>query len=191
MRVARPVILEPDEHKALEARARARSGSARSMERARIVLLAHSGMQNRQIAARLGVTPEKVARWRNRFLDGGHARAGKGCAPAGKKAHNHRRKSPGCGADDDAGKAAQCDSLEHPDDGSGGGSQREGRAPDLARARFETASKRDVQSQLLSPVRGEAGGHRRSLSESAGARHRPVRGREKSRRWTALSRDCV
>ena len=73
MRVARPVVLEPDQQEALESRARARSASARSVERARIVLLAGAGLQDRQIAAQLKITPEKAARWRNRFLDGGLA----------------------------------------------------------------------------------------------------------------------
>jgi transposase len=43
------------------------------VERARIVLLAAAGLQDRQIAAQLKITPEKAARWRNRFLDGGAA----------------------------------------------------------------------------------------------------------------------
>ena len=43
------------------------------MERARIVLLAAAGMQDKQIAAKLRIMPEKAARWRNRFLDGGLA----------------------------------------------------------------------------------------------------------------------
>jgi transposase len=34
-------------------------------------LLAGSGLQDQQIAAQLKITPEKAARWRNRFLDGG------------------------------------------------------------------------------------------------------------------------
>jgi len=41
------------------------------VERARIVLLAATGMQDKHIAAKLRITPEKAARWRNRFLDGG------------------------------------------------------------------------------------------------------------------------
>jgi len=73
MRVARPVVLSAEQRDALESRARARSASARSVERARIVLLAASGMQDRQIAAKLRIMPEKAARWRNRFLDGGLA----------------------------------------------------------------------------------------------------------------------
>jgi transposase len=73
MRVARPVVLSAEQRDTLESRARARSASARSVERARIVLLAASGMQDRQIAAKLRIMPEKAARWRNRFLDGGLA----------------------------------------------------------------------------------------------------------------------
>ena len=73
MRVARPVILSSEQRDLLESRARARSAAARSVERARIVLLAAAGMQDKQIAAKLRIMPEKAARWRNRFLDGGLA----------------------------------------------------------------------------------------------------------------------
>ena len=73
MRVARPVVLSADQQCALESRARARSAPARTVERARIVLLASAGLQDQQIAAKLKITPEKAARWRNRFLDGGLA----------------------------------------------------------------------------------------------------------------------
>src|ERR1019366_7498496 len=71
IRVARPVVLTTEQRDMLESRARARSASARSVERARIVLLAARGMQDKQIAAKLRIMPEKAARWRNRFLDGG------------------------------------------------------------------------------------------------------------------------
>src|SRR5208337_130154 len=73
MRVARPVVLSTEQRDMLESRARARSAAARSVERARIVLLAAAGMQDKQIAAKLRIMPEKAARWRNRFLDGGLA----------------------------------------------------------------------------------------------------------------------
>ena len=43
MRVARPVVLSTEQRDMLESRARARSASARSVERARIVLLDDSG----------------------------------------------------------------------------------------------------------------------------------------------------
>jgi transposase len=73
MRVARAVVLSAEQRAMLESRARARSASARSVERARIVLLAAAGMQDKQIADKLRIMPEKAARWRNRYLDGGMA----------------------------------------------------------------------------------------------------------------------
>src|SRR5688500_10650094 len=71
MRVARPVKLNSEQRSVLEQHARARSMPARVVERARIVLRAADGLQDRQIAEELSITPEKAARWRNRFLDGG------------------------------------------------------------------------------------------------------------------------
>ena len=73
MRVARPVVLNTEQRDLLESRTRTRSASARSVERARILLLTAGGMQDKQIAAKLKIMPEKAARWRNRFLDGGLA----------------------------------------------------------------------------------------------------------------------
>jgi transposase len=71
MRVARPVELNLEQRSTLERHARARSIPARLVERARIVLLAADGFQDKQIAEELHITPEKAARWRNRFLEGG------------------------------------------------------------------------------------------------------------------------
>ena len=59
--------------------------SARIVERARIVLLAADGMQDKQIAPELGITPEKAARWRNRFLDGGLAALEKDAPRPGRR----------------------------------------------------------------------------------------------------------
>ena len=73
MRRAPAVELNPEQRKALQRLARQRSIPARWVERARIVLLAAAGLENRQIAAHLRVTPEKAARWRKRFLAGGMA----------------------------------------------------------------------------------------------------------------------
>ena len=73
MRVARPVILNPEQRQALEQRARARSLPARVVERSRIVLLAADGKQDLEIAATLKITPKKAARWRARFLRAGLA----------------------------------------------------------------------------------------------------------------------
>src|ERR1017187_610986 len=73
MRVARLVRLSSEQGKALKQLSRGRSLSARIVERARIVLLAADGLRDKEIAQELGITPEKAARWRNRFLDGGVA----------------------------------------------------------------------------------------------------------------------
>jgi transposase len=71
MRVARPVSLNPEQRQLLQRQARTRSLPARQVERAQIVLRAADGWPDKDIAKELGITPEKVARWRNRFLDGG------------------------------------------------------------------------------------------------------------------------
>jgi transposase len=73
MRTAPAIVLTPEQTTTLERLARQRSLPARVVERARVVLLAAEGVENRQIAARMGITPEKVARWRKRFLEGGIA----------------------------------------------------------------------------------------------------------------------
>src|SRR5258708_30348524 len=68
MRVAPPIILNPGQKEDLEQCARARSLAVRLVERARIVLLAAAGKQDKDIAAELGITAQKAARWRQRFL---------------------------------------------------------------------------------------------------------------------------
>jgi hypothetical protein len=87
MRVARSVVLNNDEKEALYQLTRRRSLPARLVERARIVLRAAAGLQDRQIASELGITPEKAARWRNRYLDGGITALEKRCCRARQAAH--------------------------------------------------------------------------------------------------------
>lgn len=71
MRVARPIELSSEQKEALEQCARARSLPIRLVERARIVLMAAAGKQDKEIAAELGMTAHKVARWRSRYLECG------------------------------------------------------------------------------------------------------------------------
>ncbi len=52
-----------------------------NLERARIVLHAADGLQDKQVAAELSITPEKAARWRNRLLERVDGPA-EGCAAA-------------------------------------------------------------------------------------------------------------
>jgi transposase len=73
MRIAPPIVLNPGQKHELELCARARSLAARMVERARIVLLAASGKQDKEVAEELGITAHKVARWRKRFLASGMA----------------------------------------------------------------------------------------------------------------------
>lgn len=67
MRVAQPITLSADERSQLERWSRGRSFPKRLVDRSRVVLLAADVLQNKQIAARLGVSEPFVARWRNRF----------------------------------------------------------------------------------------------------------------------------
>jgi len=73
MRLAPAVELNAEQKTILERMARRRSLPARVVERARIVLRAGAGLENKQIALQMGITEEKAARWRNRFLEGGIA----------------------------------------------------------------------------------------------------------------------
>jgi transposase len=84
MRFAAAVTLNSEQRQALERMARARSMPARLVERARIVLLAADGMENKQIARRMNLTEKKTARWRSRFLAGGIAALQKDAPRPGK-----------------------------------------------------------------------------------------------------------
>lgn len=67
MRVACDVVLTDEERVELTRLARSKLSSVRLAQRAQIVLLAADGMQNKDIAAQLGVSRGQVARWRGRY----------------------------------------------------------------------------------------------------------------------------
>lgn len=71
MRIAPPVQLNEEDRSQLQALARARSLSARAVERAQIVLLAAAGKQDLEIAEELSITSRTAARWRARYLKAG------------------------------------------------------------------------------------------------------------------------
>ncbi len=71
MRVAPAIELTSKARAKLETIRRGRSSAVRAKERAAIVLLAAEGLQNQQIAARLGQDKMKVGRWRSRYAQGG------------------------------------------------------------------------------------------------------------------------
>ena len=68
MRVAPPVELTEDQRQMLQQWSRGRSLPARQVERARVVLLAAAGKRDLEIAAEIGISNQKAARWRKRFL---------------------------------------------------------------------------------------------------------------------------
>jgi transposase len=71
MRKACTITLTAETRKQLVRWSRGRSTPVRLMQRARIVLRAAEGMENKDIAQELGTTRRVVARWRNRFADQG------------------------------------------------------------------------------------------------------------------------
>jgi hypothetical protein len=174
MRRAAAVELSAEQRQALERMARARAIPARLVERARIVRLAADGLENKQIARQMKMTPEKAARWRNRFLDGGIAALEKD-APRPGAPHDHRAGGEAGGGYDAASRSRPTPRTGRRAPWRGGGHQRGQRAPHLARPRTEAASGADLQTQPRYPLPGETGGHRRPVSESARARHRAVR----------------
>lgn len=67
MRVAPDIVLTDAERAALEQLRDADGGATRLAQRAHMVLLAAAGMQNKDIAERLGVGRVQVSRWRERY----------------------------------------------------------------------------------------------------------------------------
>ena len=68
MRVALAISLTKEQHEHLQALAGGRCVQVRVAERARMVLLAAEGRQDTEIAGALGITRQKSARWRARFI---------------------------------------------------------------------------------------------------------------------------
>src|SRR5215471_21073015 len=73
MRVAPRVVLTEEQQQTLQQWARARSLPVRQVERARVILLAAAGKQDLEIASEIGISNQKAARWRKRFLQKGLA----------------------------------------------------------------------------------------------------------------------
>src|ERR1700730_18186745 len=70
MRVARAIQLSSAERSELQRLARSATTSVRLARRAKIVLLAAEGLENRQIGAQVGVGRVQVSRWRDRYAAG-------------------------------------------------------------------------------------------------------------------------
>jgi len=69
MRRACAITLTDEDRATLERWSRSRSTEVRLVERARIVLVAAEGRENKDIATELHITCATVGRWRDRFAD--------------------------------------------------------------------------------------------------------------------------
>ena len=67
MRIAPELVLTDEERAQLTKLCRSKLTSVRLAQRARMVLLAAQGLQNKEIAAQLGVGRVQVSRWRERY----------------------------------------------------------------------------------------------------------------------------
>ena len=96
MRRAQPVTLNTAQCKQLDRYARGRQVAVRLALRARIVLLAAHGLENKQIATQLGVSRQLVARWRTRFLESGIAGIAKDAPRPGRTPAVSKQKVQQC-----------------------------------------------------------------------------------------------
>ena len=91
MRVARKIELTDEETKTLTKWSRGRRTPARTVLRARIVLLGAAGLMNKEIGRRLGTDQQTVTRWRNRFVDKGLCGIEKDASRGGRKPTKRHR----------------------------------------------------------------------------------------------------
>ena len=93
------ITLSSNERRVLEARARQYTLPYRDVVRAKIVLLAAKGVQNKEIAERLDMPRPVVSKWRKRFfrerLAGLEDRSRRGRPPAFPPSGRRRGKGPG------------------------------------------------------------------------------------------------
>ena len=85
MRVAPRIVLMDEQRAQLRRYAQGRSVAVRLSQRAKMVLMASEGRQNKDIAEILGTAPPTVARWRLRFLERGMAGIEKDAPRPGRK----------------------------------------------------------------------------------------------------------
>jgi transposase len=85
MNQGQPINLTDEPRSELERRVRSQTLDARSVKRARIVLLAAEGAGNHEIARRLEISRGQVIAWRNRFAQGGVAAISANLPRSGRK----------------------------------------------------------------------------------------------------------
>ena len=169
MRVAKPIELDTQTDRELRALALGKRVEVRLQQRARIVMLAAKGMQNRDIALEVGLDRRQVALWRERFIGGGIEAIRKDAPRAGRPAIV-MQKMESC--------IVQTTLNEMPTDAThwstrtlaahlGGG--RDHRTQGLAQQRVEAASDPFLQAFERSALRRQAAGRGRPVPESSRA----------------------
>jgi len=91
MRIAQTITLTEEESKTLAGWSRGRRTPVRLMKRAKIVLMAAEGRENKAIAELLGMGPRHVSRWRRRFAEKRLAGIAKDAPRGGRKATKRDR----------------------------------------------------------------------------------------------------
>lgn len=94
MRVAQAVELSEKETQRLTIWSRGRRTPTRLMKRAKIVLMAAQGQQDKTIAELLGIDPRQASRWRRRFIEQRLAGIAKDLPRGGRKASKRERMAP-------------------------------------------------------------------------------------------------
>src|SRR5678816_758519 len=94
MRVVQAIELTESEIKTLSSWSRGRRTPTRLMKRAKIVLLAAQGEQNKTIAEVVGVDRRQAARWRQRFYHNRLSGIEKDLPRGGRKARKRERLAP-------------------------------------------------------------------------------------------------
>lgn len=93
------ITLTPSERRVLEARARRYTLPYRDVVRAKVVLLAAEGFENKEIGERLDMPRPVVSKWRKRFfrerLGGLEDRSRRGRPPAFPPSGRRRSEGPG------------------------------------------------------------------------------------------------
>ena len=170
------IELSDEERAQLESWARRRTSAQALALRSRIVLLAAEGLNNTEIAARLGVHRTMVRKWRRGLL----STVWMGClmSRARGTADDHRRAGRG-GDHQDAGEHARGrDALVDALDGERGRAHAVGGAADLAGVRAAAPPAGDLEALQGPAVRGQGPRCRRAVPEPARAGRGAVRGRE-------------
>ena len=93
------IMLTPKERRMLEAKARQYTSPYRDVVRAKIVLLAAEGLENKEIGQRLDMPRPVVSKWRKRFyrerLEGLEDRSRRGRPPTFSPSGGRRSEGPG------------------------------------------------------------------------------------------------